>query len=74
MSREKVNALVVMTLGALIMTLCGACTFNFMQHPAGLASVARVISGGVILGLGFRIWGFRLWRSLGPPSDREDPR
>jgi hypothetical protein len=37
MSREKVNALVVMTLGALIMTLCGACTFNFIR-PGSRAS------------------------------------
>ncbi|HEX3365336.1 hypothetical protein [Phenylobacterium sp.] len=74
MSREKVNALVVMTVGVLIMTLCGTCTFHVMQHPAGIASFAIVVGGGcVMVGLVFLIWGLRLWRSLRPPSDREDP-
>lgn len=74
MSRQKVNALVLMTVGVLIMTLCGTCTFNVMQHPAGIASFAIVIGGGcVIVGLVFLIWGLRLWRGLGPPSGGEDP-
>ena len=73
MSPEKVNALVVMTVGVLMIALCGACTFHVMQHPAGIATFAIFIGGGcVIIGFVFLIWGFRLWRGLRPPSDRED--
>lgn len=75
MSREKVNALVVMTVGVLIMALCGTCTFHVMQHPAGIATFAIIIGGGCVMaGLVFLIWGLRLWRRLGPPSHRGDPR
>jgi hypothetical protein len=75
MSREKVNAFVLMTVGVLVVALCGTCTLHVMQHPAGIAGVAIVIGGGcVLVGLVFLIWGLRLWRGLRPPSNRENPR